>query len=61
MDALIIVSSIAGGAFIGWWVGMFVGFAFDKSDFPFLPLMTAPVGMAIGGVGGSLLGTLVFT
>jgi hypothetical protein len=56
---LIVGSTVVGGV-VGGLLGLWYGFATDTSDMPVMPIMTGPMGSAVGCVVGAVGGAVVF-
>jgi uncharacterized membrane protein len=60
MEPAAIIGCSLAGATAGGVLGLYVGVAHDRSDFPFLPVIYTPMGAAIGAIAGSVTGALMF-
>lgn len=59
MNALAIIGCSVTGGLLGGVIGSWIGFR-EGGDFNFAPLIYGPVGMALGGLMGVIVGAVVF-
>lgn len=60
MNALAIIGSTVGGGLLGGAIGVWIGFR-EGGDFNIAPLIYSPIGIALGGLVGVIVGAVIFT